>query len=186
MSKYFTTKKITYIAVFTALVALATAFLSIPNGIGYTNLGETFIFVASSFFDPFFAFVVAGVGSAIADLSLGYFIYALPTFIIKGLEGFIVCVLLKQLLKKCNSILSLFISFFIGALIMIAGYFLTNTILYSFYEGVASIVNDVIQGSINLALGLALTLILAKIGLFKDVSNNNLTEKLNEKRTSNK
>ncbi|MBE5756885.1 MAG: ECF transporter S component [Clostridiales bacterium] len=186
MSKYFTTKKITYMAVFTALVALATAFLSIPNGIGYTNLGETFIFVAGSFFDPFFAFIVSGLGSAIADMSLGYFIYAIPTFIIKGLEGFLVSILVKTLLKKCNELISILLSFLLGALIMVFGYFITNTLLYSFYEATIAITNDLIQGGINLVLGITLTIVLAKIGLFNKVSNSKLLEKCNEKHTNNK
>ena len=60
-----------------ALVFLATWLLKVPNGIqGYFNLGDGFILLFASVLNPFLAFMVGGVGSALADLSGGYGMYA--------------------------------------------------------------------------------------------------------------
>ena len=186
MKKYFTTKKITHIALFTALVFIATTFLSIPNGIGYTNLGDTFIFLASAYFDPLFSFIIASIGSSIADLALGFSIYAPFTFIIKGLEGLIFSFLRKVVLKKgLQPFLSLIISGLISATIMIGGYFCANTILYSTEYSVVAVINDLLQGGISLVLGILLSFSIIKTKLFETTSDNLLREKFYERRNNN-
>ena len=130
MKNYFNTKKITFMALFTALITVSTAILSIPNPFGYTNFGDTFIFLGAMLFDPLFAFISGGIGSMIADLILGYSSYAPFTFVVKGLEGLIASIILKSLLKvKFNEHLSVIFSCVLGALVMVLGYILTNTIL---------------------------------------------------------
>ena len=50
-----------------ALVFLATWLLKVPNGIqGYFNLGDGFLLLFASVLNPFLAFMVGGVGSALA------------------------------------------------------------------------------------------------------------------------
>ena len=68
-----------------ALVFLATWLFKVPNGIqGYFNLGDGFLLLFASVLNPFLAFMVGGVGSALADLSGGYGMYAIFTLLIKG------------------------------------------------------------------------------------------------------
>ena len=74
-----------------ALVFLATWLLKVPNGIqGYFNLGDGFILLFASVLNPFLAFMVGGVGSALADITGGYGMYALFTLLIKGMEAVLV------------------------------------------------------------------------------------------------
>ena len=178
-----TTKKLTYTAVFTALIFLTTAFLSIPTGIGYVNLGDAFIFIAALYFNPLIAFAAAGICIALSDIALGYSFYALPTFIIQGLEGVAVALISKTLLKKdVNILFSVMLSAITGAVIMVGGYFITNTFLYSFEGAIAAIVNDSLQGIANVVLGVLLSFLLIKTDIFKDVSDNVL-RRAYEKRT---
>ena len=186
MQKYFTTRKITHIAVFTALVFVATTLLSIPNGIGYTNLGDTFIFVAASYFDPLFSFLIASFGSMISDFALGYPIYAPFTFVIKGLEGLIFCILRRFLLKKgLSPFISLLISGVISALFMVGGYFCANTILYSIEYSAAAVLNDLLQGGFSLIFGISITFSIIKTKLFENTSDNLLRSRFNERHNNN-
>ena len=74
-----------------ALVFLATWLFKVPNGIqGYFNLGDGFLLLFASVLNPFLAFMVGGVGSALADLSGGYGMYAIFTLLIKGMEAVLV------------------------------------------------------------------------------------------------
>lgn len=76
-------------AVMAALVGAATLIVRIPNPMGgYFNLGDVAIFAVALTFNPVVGGVAGGVGSAIADL-IGFPVFAVPTLVIKGLEGLI-------------------------------------------------------------------------------------------------
>lgn len=84
-----------------ALTFLATAFFTvyIPETKGYFNLGETGVYISSLLLPPVWAALAAGVGSALADVVLGYHIYAPATLLIKSAEGFIASLLVRRLSK---------------------------------------------------------------------------------------
>ena len=93
-----------YSALFAALCCLGTACVSIPMPVsGYFNIGDVFVLAAGWCLGPFFGAAAAGVGSALADVFLGYGIYAPATFFIKAMVAFIaylVWAFLKKLLKN--------------------------------------------------------------------------------------
>ena len=106
----------------TALTALMTCIMfPMPKPLGYVNLGEIAIFLSAILFGPFIGAFSGGVGSMIADIALGYYVYAPATLLIKGFEGFIV-----GYLRKINEIVAMLI----GSASMIFGYFLFDYILY--------------------------------------------------------
>ncbi|MBI3998839.1 MAG: ECF transporter S component, partial [Armatimonadetes bacterium] len=76
----------------TAVVFVVTrAFvLPIPQTKGFFNLGEAAVYTAAILFGPAIGAVAGGIGSALADLTLGYAQYAPFTLVIKGLEGALV------------------------------------------------------------------------------------------------
>lgn len=86
------TKKITYSGVMMALVCVATFSISFPIAFtgGYIHLGDAFVFLSGIILGPIYGALVAGIGSALADIILGYTSWALPTFIIKALMAFII------------------------------------------------------------------------------------------------
>ena len=85
-------KSIVLTSLFTALVFIATVILTlyIPSTHGYFNLGETMVYTTALTLGPIVGAVAGGLGSALADIALGYTIYAPGTLIIKGAEGYIV------------------------------------------------------------------------------------------------
>ena len=111
--------KLTFTALFAAIIMLATT-IAIPlGGGGYINPGDSMIYAAAWFLGPI-AGAAAGVGSALADLILGYGVYAPATFVIKGLMGLVVGLLIKNFGEK---ILIKILAMSAGGLIMAGGYF---------------------------------------------------------------
>ena len=79
------------IAMLTALAAVLTMFPQIPTGTGgYVHFGDSIIYLAAVFLGPIPGAIVGAVGHSLADILSGYAIFALPTFCIKGLIGFVV------------------------------------------------------------------------------------------------
>ena len=84
------TQKIVTAALFAALCCVATMIIKIPSPLkGYLNLGDCIVLLSGWLISPFYAFMAAGIGSALADVFSGYFIYAPITFLIKGLMAII-------------------------------------------------------------------------------------------------
>ena len=85
-------KEIAAMGVFTAFVAAATMVVSVYVAAtnGYFNVGEIMVYTSAILMGPIVGGFAGGVGSMIADVSLGYTVYAPGTLVIKGIEGFIV------------------------------------------------------------------------------------------------
>ncbi len=92
---------IAYSALMTALVFISTVVISIsiPATKGFFNIGEFGVYIASLTGGPIVGLIAGGLGSALADVFLGYEYYAPITFIVKGLEGLIVGYLAYALRK---------------------------------------------------------------------------------------
>ncbi len=90
--KRVTTLKVSLSAVMAGLVYAFTIIFSlyIPQTRGFFNFGEIGVYIAALIGGPFIGFVAGSVGSALADITLGYYYYAPATFIIKGIEGYLV------------------------------------------------------------------------------------------------
>jgi uncharacterized membrane protein len=84
--------KVAITGVLTALETVATMMLAItiPASNGYFNVGEALIYFTAICFGPVIGAFVGGVGAALADILLGYTVFAPGTFVIKGSEGYLV------------------------------------------------------------------------------------------------
>ena len=77
---------------FTAIICLGTMFLKLPVPTmtdGYINFGDGFIIIISVMFGRKYGAVSGAAGSALADILLGSPHWAVFTFIIKGLMGYV-------------------------------------------------------------------------------------------------
>jgi uncharacterized membrane protein len=121
-------------AIFAALVCIVTVLFTIPIPAtnGYFNLGESIIFIAALTFGPFVG-SIAGGGAAIADLILGFYVFAPGTLIIKTFEGLIVGVTNTRLKQRTSSAtLSAALSIIIGGLEMTIGYFIYEQLVLGY------------------------------------------------------
>jgi uncharacterized membrane protein len=127
-SKFRVTVKLTLAAVFAALVFIVTSQIPpipIPATSGYFNVGETVIYVAALLFGASVGAISGGIGAMLADIYLGFGVFAPGTLVIKGIEGAIVGFLNLKLKKYIQNVtLCAVISVIVGGSEMVAGYFL--------------------------------------------------------------
>lgn len=140
--------KLSLTAIFTALVFVATYFIAIPMpaGIGYVNLGDAFVLLSSWVLGPIGA-ICAGVGSALADIMLGYAAtYAPATLIIKSGMSIACYFIYKIIINATKRPIGFIVSAICAELIMVFGYFLFEGILYGFPTAAANIFFNLVQG----------------------------------------
>lgn len=91
-------------AVLAALACVATMVVSVPIPAtkGYFNLGDCIVLLCGLFLGPVYGALAGGLGSALADLFLGYAVYAPGTFIIKGCMALFAALIFRALQKNLN------------------------------------------------------------------------------------
>lgn len=139
-----------------ALVFIGTE-LRIPSALGFMNLGDGVILLASYFIGPA-AFFPAAIGSALGDLIAGYPVYIAPTFVIKGLMGLVAALVMRKSEEK--NIIGVLIRAAAGVLaelIMVGGYFAFETVMYGVEAASGSLVFNLIQGGVAIVLAVPLT-----------------------------
>ncbi|MFV0504115.1 MAG: ECF transporter S component [Lachnospirales bacterium] len=144
MEKSYDVKYLATCGVATAIVCLVTMFLQVPSGVGgYVNLGDGVIYIFAAVLGNPIGFVCAGLGSALADLLLGYAVYAPFTLIIKGIMGFVVAFGCKNVTKySARSCISIFLA----TIIMLIGYAITAYIMQgTMAAALASISSNFVQ-----------------------------------------
>lgn len=128
MAKIKDPKNIGIVAVFSALAFVATRFIQIPilqTG-GYLNFGEAIIYIAAIFFGPFVGGLVGAIGPALADVTSPYAAFAPFTFIIKGIEGFVVGKISSGSQSKVNKLIGILA----GGGIMVIGYYIVEILIF--------------------------------------------------------
>ena len=143
-------RRLTVGGMLAALVAVFTAYVSVPIAGGYFHPGDAMIALSAVVLGPY-AVIPAAIGSALADLLAGYTIYAPFTFVIKGLVGFVAGCGCRSGKLEARSVGMLVLA---GTVIP-AGYFVTDCMLYSFATALASVVWNCLQGLVCIAAGCA-------------------------------
>lgn len=156
------TKQLTTIAMFVALVTVATVVIAIPAPAGgFLNVGDTVVLIAAACLGPLGGMVAGGLGSCIADLILGYGMYAPFTLVIKGLEGLICGGLIllfdKTLGKRFKNYIAQVIAgvfaMIIAALTMSSLYCIADGILYGWGAAIVNAPVNLLQGAIGIVAG---------------------------------
>lgn len=136
-------RKIAVCGVLAAFVFIGTQ-IRVPTAIGYINLGDAVILIASFILGPV-AFIPAAIGSALSDLIAGYPQYIIPTFLIKGIMGLVAGLYLR---KVEVTVIQKIIIGVIAEIIMIAGYFVFESLpfMYGVEAAAGSLLFNAIQG----------------------------------------
>jgi len=113
-------------ALFVALVCGTTLFCIGLPGAGYVHLGDAMILLAALMLPWSWAGAAAGVGSAMADLFLGYSIYAPGTLLIKA--G--MAIVASLLLRRAVTLPRLLLAALLGGLLLVGGYFAYDLIFF--------------------------------------------------------
>jgi uncharacterized membrane protein len=151
--------QLSLIVVMSALVAVGTLIIRIPNPMGgYFNLGDVMIFVAALTFNPLIGGTAGGLGSAIADI-IGFPLFAIPTLVIKGLEG-----LFASLITNKKNFFRDVLAVVAAGTEMVIGYFLVE--LYALQWGLggalAEVPANIAQVTIGGLVGIPIALVLRR------------------------
>ena len=176
------TKKLVITALFTALTAVSTMVIQIPLPFGYVNLGDMFVLLSAFALGTWYGVAAAGIGSALADIILGYAIYAPGTFIIKGLMAFTASLVLRILYNKIKfEIISQIIAGVIAEIIMVVGYFFYDAVILSYsWSALASVVGNLIQGGI----GITLSVMIMRVSKYRQIFSESKTNRENKNATN--
>lgn len=150
-----TTKKLTIAAIFMALnIALSSYGIPVPGGHFY--LCDAAICTASILLDPFYAFIVGGIGSFLGD----FFFYPAPMFVslvTHGLQAVVISLFANKVFHKRHYKTGAIIGVLIGAVIMVIGYSLGRAYLYSTPEyAILKLPYEILQAAIGAVAGIAL------------------------------
>lgn len=122
--------------------------IHIPLPFGYFNVGDVAVLLFASILSPLFALLVGGLGSALADLYLGYSQYAIFTFVIKGMMGLMVAIILKRSNKY-----TVMIAYIIAVTWMVVGYFLVDWLLLgNAIATLPAVQGNILQAIVNVIL----------------------------------
>lgn len=150
-----------------ALVFIATKFINIRlpvsvNG-GLIHLGNVMLFISAIVFGRKKGAVSGAFGMGLFDVVSGWMAWAPFTFVIRGVMGYIIGSIANINGKKGNSILLNLIAVIISGIWMIAGYYVTEALLYgNWVSPVTSIPGNVIQIVVGIVLGLPIAAALKK------------------------
>ena len=111
-------------ALFAAMVCVSTlaVHIPIPATQGYVNLGDAAVLLGAMLLGPAWGAAAGAIGSALADLVLGYTVYIPGTALIKGLCAAIAGLLFRRLYGKLKA--AAVPACLAAELWMVAGYFL--------------------------------------------------------------
>lgn len=148
---------------FTALVFISTSIFYLAlTSTGFFNFGEMFIYLASLIGGPIVGGIAGGLGASLADVALGYGVYAPATAVLKFLEGFIVGYLYRLSRKKSKIVRYSIVGLISVFMIAFSSFFVPKTISGGF--GIYIIVEKAISfsfpGYILLIIAVLLSILL--------------------------
>lgn len=143
---------------FAAFVTVSTMMIHIPTPTkGYINLGDCFVNLSAWLLGPVYGACAAGIGSAMADLLLGYTVYAPATFAIKALMAVASFCIFRLASKRIPGVFARVIASVAAEIVMVVGYCVFECFLYrSFATSLTGIPLNVIQGIGGVVVSVAL------------------------------
>ena len=157
-----------------AVVFLTTRFTAIPVGIGYFNIGDAAIMITAVFLGKNSGFIAGAFGSALSDFLSPWAYYSPITFIVKGIEGYLIGIIAYRSEYTRKGYILRIVGVSAGALVMVVGYFLGDIYGLKFVGqsfGIATALNDLpinlVQATASIILGTILTTALSKAGINK-------------------
>ncbi|MBQ8765950.1 MAG: TIGR04002 family protein [Clostridia bacterium] len=139
--------KITYTAIFTAIIVLAISVIKFSTGFGegYIHLGDSIIYLTACVLPFPYCIIASALGGGLADILSGFAVWSVPTAIIKTLNALPFAIICKK--YKSNKILckKTILMTVVSGIITILGYFVAECILYSAASATLSLIGNWVQ-----------------------------------------
>ncbi|MHA1770625.1 MAG: ECF transporter S component [Candidatus Thorarchaeota archaeon] len=146
-----TTVGLVVLAIMTSLTTVATILIAIPfpTSTGYLNFGDVMVMISGFILGPVGGFIAGGVGSMMGDVTLGYIHFAPITLMVKGTEGFLVGLFARKA-KDASLHIEDILGIILGAIAMLAGYYLAEAIMFGAPAAFAELVTlNIIQVTVG-------------------------------------
>ena len=163
---------ITYTAIFTTMIVLATSVLKFSTGLGegYIHLGDSVIYLAACLLPFPYCLIAGALGGALADIISGFAIWSIPTMIIKMLNILPFALICKKyksikILSKQTALITV-----VSGIVTILGYFIAECILYSVASATLSLIGNTIQAVASGIIFIVIAKSLDKINLKSKLS----------------
>lgn len=163
-------KNLVLAALLAALACVATMMIAIPIPAvnGYLNLGDAVVLFGAFLLGPVWGMAAGGIGTAMADMLLGYAVYAPGTLVIKGAMAFVAAWLFRELRQRIGNAKAGAVSGFVGECIMVLGYFLYESLVLGYgMAAIGSVAANALQGVVGLVIGTALARAVEQRGAFR-------------------
>ena len=158
---------ITTCAMLAAMTTIATMVIKVPTfgTNGYVNIGDALVIVSAWMMGNPYGALAAGIGSALADLLLGYGSYAPATAVIKFAMAFVFAIIYRSMSKNhIPGFIASVTASIVAEVIMVAGYFLyESTVMGYGIAASASVISNAIQGIVCIVLGNSLVQVLSRV-----------------------
>ena len=152
-------KRLAAAGVLAAGTVLLTVFASVPmpGGQGYINLGDAGVLLTAYMLGGGWGFLCAGLACALADVLLGWSVYAPASFVIKGCVALLAGFCFNRCRGKGRS-------FFVypAAMLVPIGYGLYEMLLFGVPVALANLLPNAFQGLIGAAIAQGLIAALPK------------------------
>ncbi|WP_097026212.1 ECF transporter S component [Clostridium peptidivorans] len=164
------TKTIVEMALMIAIICLVTMTMKVPTVIGYTHLGDGFVFVAAVVFGKRRGAIAAALGMTLADILGGYAIWAPFTFVIKAVMAYIAATLAYRNDYNGDNVKNNIFAFAVAGAWMVLAYYLANAVIVryiyvesaSFYESLVLALADIPANTMQIAVGIVVAILLLK------------------------
>lgn len=155
----FSIKKLAVAGIFTALITILTM-LAFPIAGGYIHLGDGMIYACAWAVGGVPGAIASALGSALADILLGYPQYAIATLFIKFAMAYVCYAIMKKLAYKG---LSNVFAMAVASIIMVVGYCICDYFLGGIGGAIAGIYGNLLQAIAGMILGTILVNMLNSI-----------------------
>jgi uncharacterized membrane protein len=156
-------KILTQTALMAALIFVVTFAVRIPipfaSG-GYLNIGDAPVYIAGFLLGGPAGALAAAIGSALSDILGGYPVYAVATFIIKGLMGY-VC----GRIAFGKGLPRFALASVTGGAIMVAGYAIFEALFFNVPQAIAAIPFNAVQWLAGVVVAVILYPVISKVFL---------------------
>jgi uncharacterized repeat protein (TIGR04002 family) len=135
-------KKMTTVAMFSAMIFVLTMFIKIPVASGYVHFGDALVYICAGVIGGPWSILAGALGEGVADIVGGYGIYAPATIVVKAL----IALPFALTSSKSEKILTPFTGLLtiISGMITVGGYYIADLIIDKTYA-IVDIPGNVIQ-----------------------------------------
>ena len=141
-----------------ALACIATMIFTfpIPATSGYFNFGDAIVMTTALTFGPVIGAIAGGLGSGLADFLSGWYNWVIFTAVIKGAEGYIAGTLAGDYATR--TLTKTVVAWFVGAIVMVAGYFVVQVFMYGFGAAMAEVLFNFVQMAVAGVVGVPVSI----------------------------